>query len=98
MDSTRVGGLRRASCDGRPAINLRTPHTALGIERTHETFRKVTDASLDLGGGFYPTYHRAATATQVARAYPGFRDSLALNERHDAAGVFQSDWYRHYRR
>ena len=79
-------------------FNLRTPHTAVGIERTHETFRKLTDASLDLGGGFYLTYHRAATAEQVARAYPRFREFLAMKERHDPAGVFQSDWYRHYRR
>ena len=79
-------------------FNLRTPHTAEGIERTHETFRRLTDASLELGGGFYLTYHRAATAEQVARAYPRFRDFLAMKERHDPAGVFQSDWYRHYRR
>ena len=43
-------------------FNLRTPHTAAGIERTHKTFRKRTDASRDLGGWFYLTYHRAATA------------------------------------
>ena len=79
-------------------FNLRTPHTAAGVERTHETFRRLTDASLDLGGGFYLTYHRAATAEQVNRAYPRFRDFLAMKERHDPAGAFQSDWYRHYRR
>ncbi len=79
-------------------FNLRTPHTAAGIERTHEAFRKLTDVSLDLGGGFYLTYHRAATAEQVNRAYPQFRDFLARKERYDPAGVFQSDWYRHYRR
>ena len=79
-------------------FNLRTPHTAAGIERTHETFRKLTDASLDLGGGFYLTYHRAATAEQVNRAYPQFWDFLAKKEQYDPAGVFQSDWYRHYRR
>jgi FAD/FMN-containing dehydrogenase len=79
-------------------FNLRTPHTAAGIERTHETFRKLTDASLDLGGGFYLTYHRAATRAQVNRAYPQFREFLAKKEQYDPAGVFQSDWYRHYRR
>jgi FAD/FMN-containing dehydrogenase len=79
-------------------FNLRTPHTAAGIERTHATFRKLTDASLDLGGGFYLTYHRAATAEQVNRAYPQFREFLAKKEQYDPAGVFQSDWYRHYRR
>jgi FAD/FMN-containing dehydrogenase len=79
-------------------FNLRRPHTAAGIERTHETFRKLTDASLDLGGGFYLTYHRAATAEQVNRAYPQFQEFLAKKEHYDPAGVFQSDWYRHYRR
>ncbi len=79
-------------------FNLRTPHTSTGIERTDETFRKLTDASLDLGGGFYLTYHRAATAEQVNRAYPQFREFLAKKEQYDPSGVFQSDWYRHYRR
>jgi FAD/FMN-containing dehydrogenase len=79
-------------------FNLRTPHTEVGIERTHETFRKLNDASLDLGGGFYLTYHRAATASQVVRAYPRIRDFLTMKERYDPPGVFQSDWYRHYRR
>jgi len=78
-------------------FNLRTPHTAEGIERTHEAFRSLTDASLELGGSFYLTYHRAATADQVNRAYPRFRDFLAMKERLDPQGVFQSDWYRHYR-
>ncbi len=79
-------------------FNLRTPHTAEGIERTHEAFRSLTDASLELGGSFYLTYHRAATADQVNRAYPRFRDFLAMKKRLDPQGVFQSDWYRHYRR
>ena len=78
-------------------FNLRTPHTTAGIERTHDAFRKLTDASLELGGSFYLTYHRAATASQVARAYPRFQEFLAMKERYDPAGVFQSDWYRHYR-
>jgi FAD/FMN-containing dehydrogenase len=79
-------------------FNLRTPHTPAGIARTHTAFRKLTDAALDLGGGFYLTYHRAATAAQVGRAYAQFREVLAKKERYDPAGVFQSDWYRHYRR
>jgi FAD/FMN-containing dehydrogenase len=79
-------------------FNLRTPHTPAGIARTHTAFRKLTDAALDLGGGFYLTYHRAATAEQVGRAYPQFREFLAKKEQYDPEGVFQSDWYRHYRR
>jgi FAD/FMN-containing dehydrogenase len=79
-------------------FNLRTPHTAEGIERTHEAFRSLNDVSLELGGSFYLTYHRAATADQVNRAYPRFRDFLAMKKRLDPQGVFQSDWYRHYRR
>ena len=78
-------------------FNLRTPHTAEGIARTHRAFRSLTDASLELGGSFYLTYHRAATAEQVDRAYPRFRDFLARKRQLDPQGVFQSDWYRHYR-
>ena len=79
-------------------FNLRTPHTAAGVERTDQAFRSLTDASLALGGSFYLTYHRAATVDQVDRAYPRFREFLAIKKRLDPRGVFQSDWYRHYRR
>lgn len=78
-------------------FNLRTAHTAAAIEKTHATFRDLTDAVCEFDGSFYLTYHRAATARQVERCYPRFREFLALKLKYDPAERFQSDWYRHYR-
>ncbi len=78
-------------------FNLRTVHDAAGIARTHATFRALTEASLSLGGSFFLTYHRAASAEQVQRAYPMFAAFLKQKLRHDPDETFCSDWYRHYR-
>lgn len=78
-------------------FNLRTPHTREGIDRTRRAFRHLTDAGLDLDGSFYLTYHRAATAQQLRRAYPRFDAFLEKKTAYDPKGRFQSDWYRHYR-
>lgn len=78
-------------------FNLRTPHHEAGIARTRATFRALIDASLQLNGSFFLTYHRYATARQVAQAYPRFREFLALKKRYDTQELFSSDWYRHYR-
>lgn len=78
-------------------FNLRTPHTSAGLERTAAAFRALTDASIALGGSFFLTYHRHATAAQVEAAYPRFREFLQHKRRHDPRELFTSDWYRHYR-
>jgi FAD/FMN-containing dehydrogenase len=78
-------------------FNLRTLHTAAGIERTAAAFRALTDASLALGGSFFLTYHRHATAAQVEAAYPRFREFLQHKRAHDPHERFTSDWFRHYR-
>jgi FAD/FMN-containing dehydrogenase len=78
-------------------FNLRTLHTAAGVERTATTFRALTDASLALGGSFYLTYHRHATAAQVEAAYPRFAEFLQHKRAHDPHECFTSDWYQHYR-
>jgi FAD/FMN-containing dehydrogenase len=78
-------------------FNLRTAHTKDGIQRTAETFRALIDSSSDLGGSFFLTYHRFATAAQIERCYPRIREWFALKKRHDPAELFSSDWYVHYR-
>lgn len=78
-------------------FNLRTQHTPEGVDRTQRTFRRLTDASLDLDGSFYLTYHRAATGEQVRRAYPNFDAFLQKKIDYDPDERFQSEWYRHYR-
>ena len=76
-------------------FNLHTEHHPAGIERSAAAFRALYDISLSLDGSFYLTYHRWATAEQLLSAYPQLPEFLRLKERHDPAGRFQSDWWRH---
>lgn len=77
-------------------FNLRTPHTPAGIQTTAAAFRGLIDAAADLGGTYYPTYHRFATREQVERCHPRLAEFLSLKRREDPHGVFQSDWHRHH--
>jgi FAD/FMN-containing dehydrogenase len=78
-------------------FNLRTAHDAAGIARTAAAFRALTDASNALGGSFFLTYHRFATAAQVETAYPQFRTWLNKKREYDPGELFFSNWYAHYR-
>ena len=78
-------------------FNIRTPHTGPGLQRTAETFRALIDASTALGGSFFLTYHRYASAAQVEACYPRFPEFLAHKRAHDPGELFTSDWYVHYR-
>jgi FAD/FMN-containing dehydrogenase len=79
-------------------FNLHVDHTPQGVERAAEAFRQLIEIAARRGGSYYLTYHRFATRDQVSRCYPQMPDFLRLKRRHDPAEVFQSDWYRHYRR
>jgi len=79
-------------------FNLRTTHTPAGIARTHGAFGRLIDAALDLGGVFYLTYARCASAEQTRRAYPRFDEFLARKHELDPRRVLQSTWYQHYQR
>lgn len=76
-------------------FNLHTEHHREGIERSADAFRALYDIALSLGGSFYLTYHRWATAEQLLAAYPQLPEFLRLKEQHDPAARFQSDWWRH---
>jgi len=78
-------------------FNLRTLHTADGIARTVRSFRALNDAAIAVGGSFFLTYHRFASAAQVDEAYPEFRAFLAQKLHFDPDERFESEWYRHYR-
>jgi len=78
-------------------FNIRTRHTASGLQQTEDTFRALVDASNALGGSFFLTYHRYASAAQVEVCYPQFREFLRLKTLHDATDLFTSTWYMHYR-
>ena len=67
------------------------------MQRTADTFRALIDASRELGGSFFLTYHRYASAAQVEDCYPRFRDFLAQKKIYDPDELFVSDWYLHYK-
>jgi len=78
-------------------FNLHVVHTPEGIRRAADAFRRLIDIGIRHGGSYFPTYHKYATRKQET-CYPQFADFLKLKRKHDPAEVFQSDWYRHYRK
>ena len=80
------------------SFNLHVEHTPGGIRRASNAFRRLIDLGIKYGGSYYPTYHKYATRKQVETCYPQFAEFLKLKLKHDPAEVFQSDWYRHYRK
>jgi FAD/FMN-containing dehydrogenase len=79
-------------------FNLHVDHAPAAIERAAEAFRALIDLGIGHGGSYYLTYHRWARRDQVERCYPQLPAFLSLKRQHDPGEVFQSNWYRHYRR
>jgi FAD/FMN-containing dehydrogenase len=78
-------------------FNLHVDHDARGMATSAAAFRRLIDIAVHHRGNYFLTYHRHATAEQVSACYPMFPEFLAAKRRLDPQGVFQSDWYRHYR-
>lgn len=74
-------------------FNLHVDHTDAGRDRARDEFRNLIDRALDLGGSYYLTYHRYATAAQLRRAHPRIDAFLAEKRRRDPTELFASDWY-----
>ena len=79
-------------------FNLHVDHTPEAIAEARDAFRELIDIAIGHGGSYYLTYHRWARRDQVERCYPQMREFLSEKRRHDPGEVFQSEWYRHYRR
>jgi FAD/FMN-containing dehydrogenase len=79
-------------------FNLHVVHTPAGIRKAADAFRRLIDIGVKYGGSYFPTYHKYATRRQVETCYPQFAEFLNLKRKHDPAELFQSDWYRHYRK
>jgi len=79
-------------------FNLHVAPDVAGIEKAKREFVQLIDRGLSYGGSYYLTYHRWAEPRQVIAAYPEFPAFLKLKREHDPMEVFQSEWYRHYRR
>ena len=73
-------------------------HTESGITQAKAAFRALIDLAIERGGSFYLTYHRWATQEQVEACYPQFADFLRKKQEYDPPELFQSEWYRHYKR
>jgi FAD/FMN-containing dehydrogenase len=79
-------------------FNLHVTHDTQGLENAARAFRRLIDLGIRYGGSYYLTYHRFATKEQVETCYPQFKDFLALKVKYDTNEMFQSDWYRHYKK
>jgi FAD/FMN-containing dehydrogenase len=79
-------------------FNLHIEHTTGGVIRGADALRRLIDIGLRHGGSYYPTYHRYALRRQVDAAYPQFIEFLKLKRKYDPDEVYQSEWYRHYKK
>jgi len=70
-------------------------NSGLGKLAAADTFRALIDASIDLGGSYYLTYHKWARKDQVLACYPQMLAFFEQKAKYDPNLVFQSDWYRH---
>jgi FAD/FMN-containing dehydrogenase len=79
-------------------FNLHIEHTTGGMIRGGDALRRLIDIGLRHGGSYYPTYHRYALRRQVDACYPRMPEFLKLKRKYDRDELFQSEWYRHYKR
>lgn len=79
-------------------FNLHVTHDSGGLEQAAIAFRSLIDLGIKHRGSYYLTYHRFASKEQIEACYPQFRKFLELKLLYDPDEVFQSEWYRHYRR
>ncbi len=79
-------------------FNLHVTHDREGIENSARSFRSLIDLAIKHNGSYYLTYHRYATREQAEACYPQFQQFLKLKQQYDPAGLFQSNWYRHYQK
>ena len=79
-------------------FNLHIEHRERKIEKAKAEFKQLIARALSFGGSFYLTYHRWAEKDQILSAYPQMPEFLKLKKQFDPHEIFQSDWYRHYKK
>ena len=79
-------------------FNVHVERTSTGLIRAADALRGMIDIGLRYGGSYYPTYHRYAVRRQVDACFPQFQEFLKLKRKYDPSELFQSDWYRHYKK
>jgi FAD/FMN-containing dehydrogenase len=79
-------------------FNVHVEHTTSGLIKAGDVMRRLIDLGLKYGGSYYPTYNRYGLRRQVDACYPQLQDFLKLKLKYDPQELFQSEWYRHYKR
>jgi FAD/FMN-containing dehydrogenase len=79
-------------------FNVHVEHTTSGLIKAGDVFRRLIDIGLKYGGSYYPTYNRYGLRRQVDACYPQLQEFLKLKLKYDPQELFQSEWYRHYKR
>ena len=79
-------------------FNVHVDRTSTGLIRVSDALRAMIDIGLKYGGSYSLAYHRYALRRQIDVCYPKFADFLRLKRRHDPTEIFQSDWYRAYKK
>jgi FAD/FMN-containing dehydrogenase len=79
-------------------FNVHVEHTTSGLIKAGDVFRRLIDIGLKYNGSYYPTYNRYGLRRQVDACYPRLQEFLKLKLKHDPQELFQSEWYRHYKR
>ena len=79
-------------------FNLHIEHSIGGVIRGGDVLRRLIDLGLRHGGGYHPTYNRYALRRQVDACLPQMPEFLKLKLKYDPEELFQSEWYRHYKR
>ena len=75
-------------------MNLHIARRPQCIAKAATDFRRIIDRAVSYGGSYFLTYHRWAGRSQIEACYPQMPDFLALKDKHDPLGLFQTDWYR----
>lgn len=79
-------------------MNLHVDHSENGMRRSADDFRRLIDRAIEHVGSYFLTYHRWASRAQVEVCHPRMVEFLRLKRQMDPREIFQSDWYRHYKR
>jgi FAD/FMN-containing dehydrogenase len=79
-------------------LHIHLEHTTRGSIRAGDFFRRLLDIALRYGGSYHLAYNRHALRQQIDVCFPQFGQFLRLKKKYDPEELFQSDWYRGYRR
>jgi FAD/FMN-containing dehydrogenase len=79
-------------------FNVHVEHTTSGLIKAGDVFRRLIDIGIKHGGSYYPTYNRYALRRQVDACHPRLQEMLRLKRKYDEKELFQSEWYRHYKK